>query len=67
MEGKGKIKTHAQKLAEEKKLLRKNKLEGVNFEWIQATENTPEKLLATFQGPKGSLYEDEIFDIEFTF
>ena len=59
--------SRAEKIAEEKKLLRRKKPEGVNFKWIPATEDEPEKLLATFQGPKGSLFEDETIDIEIKF
>lgn len=59
--------TREQKIAEEKKSLRRNKPTDSNLEWIPARDGNNEKLRITFKGPEKSIYSSEIFTVEIEF
>ena len=52
-------------MAEEKRRMRRSPPPGVNFKWT--SESPPETMIVEIPGPKGSLYEQDIFEVELTF
>ncbi|EAY08599.1 Ubiquitin-conjugating enzyme family protein [Trichomonas vaginalis G3] len=59
--------TREQKIALEKKNLRRNKPADVNIEWIPAKEGENEKMRFTLKGPEDSMYKEDIFVVEIEF